>query len=806
MAQKLVFSIALTISLFSNQLLGQVVTVVDGGTKLPLSGVVLRSESLNQTAFTNQKGVANLDGFIDASDIVIRLLGYKTIEISYAYLLQKGFRVELEKKNIELPAVQIVASKWEESLATVPQSIAVVKPEIATLSAAQTSADLLGNSGNVFIQKSQQGGGSPMIRGFAANRVLIQIDGVRMNNAIFRGGNLQNVISIDPLAIDNAEILYGPGSVMYGSDAIGGVMGFRTLPVSWAVKPGKTSLKTNALLRTSSANNEVTGHIDLAYRGYNIAYIGSFTQSSFNDLKMGSIGPNDYLRPFNVQRINGIDSQIVNPNDQVQLNSHFKQYHTMHKIGYSSANNKWNAVYTFIYSTTSNYDRYDRLIQLLNNKPRYAEWYYGPQKWMFNHLEFLKKLDAKMADKVAIHLSYQRFAESRHSRSYKANELTGRFENVGVMAASIDFLKVVKENGSMSYGLDFNHNNVASKARLLNIETFEEVGAQPRYPNGTFKTAAAYATYKTELSKQTTITAGGRFNLIGTEMLFNQAYYPFDVTDFSQTNNSVNGSIGLVHKPRANMVTRVNLSTGFRAPNFDDMGKVYDSEPGAVVVPNTKLKPEYAYSGDAGFAHELNSAFKYNIGVFYTYLDNALVRRDYTYNGLDSILYDGEMSAVQSIQNSAHSMVYGAQLGVNMALKNGLTGNFTVSYQNGSEQTEDGAISRPRHASPLFGRVGLKYVANDFATEINSLFNGGISASDLPIEEQGKAHLYAKNADGLPYAPAWSTLNMSVIYTGINHLQLVFGVDNLLDKRYRPYSSGLAAAGRNLRLTLKLVL
>jgi hemoglobin/transferrin/lactoferrin receptor protein len=92
----------------------------------------------------------------------------------------------------------------------------------------QTSADLLANSGHVFVQKSQLGGGSPMIRGFSTNRVLITVDGIRLNNAIFRGGNVHNVISINPFNIEKTEIILGSGSVIYGSDAIGGVMNFYT--------------------------------------------------------------------------------------------------------------------------------------------------------------------------------------------------------------------------------------------------------------------------------------------------------------------------------------------------------------------------------------------------------------------------------------------------------------------------------------------------------------------------------------------------------------------------------------------------
>ena len=119
-------------------------------------------------------------------------------------------------------------SKWEQQRKDIPQKIVSINAQSIAFGNSQTSADLLQQSGQVFVQKSQLGGGSPMIRGFATNRVLLSVDGVRMNNAIFRGGNVQNVLSIDPFSIKNTEIIFGPGSVIYGSDAIGGVMNFYT--------------------------------------------------------------------------------------------------------------------------------------------------------------------------------------------------------------------------------------------------------------------------------------------------------------------------------------------------------------------------------------------------------------------------------------------------------------------------------------------------------------------------------------------------------------------------------------------------
>ncbi|GAI23612.1 unnamed protein product, partial [marine sediment metagenome] len=137
-------------------------------------------------------------------------------------------RVFLRRHIRMLEESVISASKWEQNKSEIPNRIKSIFESDIQFHNPQTAADLIGSSNEVFIQKSQMGGGSPMIRGFAANSVLLVIDGIRMNNAIYRSGNLHNVISLDPNIIEGSEIIFGPGSVVYGSDALGGVMDFHT--------------------------------------------------------------------------------------------------------------------------------------------------------------------------------------------------------------------------------------------------------------------------------------------------------------------------------------------------------------------------------------------------------------------------------------------------------------------------------------------------------------------------------------------------------------------------------------------------
>src|SRR5210317_41068 len=171
-------------------------------------------------------------------------------------------------------------SKWEQQQKDVPQKIIGINAQNIAFNQPQTAADLLQQSGNVYVQKSQLGGGSPMIRGFAANRLLLSVDGVRMNNAIFRGGNLQNVIALDPFSIENTEVTLGSGSVIYGSDAIGGVMSFYTQSPKLSYSDS-LQFRSNAVVRYSSANNENTGHFDFNLGFKKWAFITNATYSNF---------------------------------------------------------------------------------------------------------------------------------------------------------------------------------------------------------------------------------------------------------------------------------------------------------------------------------------------------------------------------------------------------------------------------------------------------------------------------------------------------------------------------------------------
>ncbi|MFM2139293.1 MAG: hypothetical protein RJA57_1600, partial [Bacteroidota bacterium] len=131
----------------------------------------------------------------------------------------------LNEKDLEEAVVY--SSKFAERKKFLVQRIDLVTAKTIARTNGQNTGDLLLNTGNIFIQKSQQGGSSPVIRGFEASRVLIVVDGIRHNTAIFRSGHLQNVITIDQNMLEQVEVMYGPSSTLYGSDALGGIVHLR---------------------------------------------------------------------------------------------------------------------------------------------------------------------------------------------------------------------------------------------------------------------------------------------------------------------------------------------------------------------------------------------------------------------------------------------------------------------------------------------------------------------------------------------------------------------------------------------------
>ncbi len=715
----------------------------------------------------------------------------------------KADTTDLEN-HFEVDPVVISATKWSQNQGMLPSKISVLKPEQMTLLQPQTAADLLGAGGEVFIQKSQQGGGSPMIRGFAANRLLYTVDGVRMNTAIFRSGNLQNVISLDPLAISKTEVFFGPGSVVYGSDAIGGVMSFQTLTPDFADATKRRKVASTVVSRYSSVNQEFTSHFDAQIGSNKWAALTSLTYTRYGDLRMGRHGPSSYLKEFVVQRQDSTDRVVQQKDPSVQSPSGYHQTNLMQKLRWLPAPS-WDFQYGFHYSETSEFSRYDRLLERrADGLPIYAIWKYGPQLWIMHHFLVAYKANSRLADSIAVRVAQQTFGESRIDRRFNDSRLRTQEEKVHAFSTNIDARKSLGKH-RFYYGLEYVLNNVSSKGSAVDIRNGSDFAVPDRYPKAIWRSYGLYLNYQAQIREKWMLQVGARYSGFGIEADFSRflEFYPLPYSTTNRRSESSTWSVGMVYRPEPGCKISMLGSTGFRAPNIDDMGKLFDFSAGEVVVPNPNLRSEYARNVELGLSKVVRNILKMDFSFYYTHLNEALVRRIFRFNGQDSIEYNGSQARVYAIQNAAFATVYGYNAGVELKLSSHLSFASLLSYQRGQEELDSGATSRSRHAAPTFGNTRLTWQHKDLTLQIAAIYSAGVSFDQLNEEERQKPFIYATDTQGNPYSPAWYTLNLKTMYRLLSRWTISAGLENITDRRYRPYSSGIAAGGRNFVLSLR---
>jgi hemoglobin/transferrin/lactoferrin receptor protein len=793
-----VFSFISTIDSYT-----QTVTVVDSEDHSPLADVSLTNKAGTKFIYTNRSGRADISTFGKNDLICFHHFTFERLCLSIDEIKKSGYEIKLTRKLFAIEEFVISANRWEQNKSEVPNKITSVLKPVAELHNPQTAADLIAISGEVFIQKSQMGGGSPMIRGFATNRVLIVVDGVRLNNAIYREGNIQNVISLDPSAIDATEIIFGPGATIYGSDAIGGVMDFHTKK-ALVTTGNKLFIKADAFTRFATANKEKTSHFDLNIGGKKIAFLTSISYSDFGDLRMGSRKHPEYTRPEYVMNNGMKDSVMTNSRPNIQYFSGYNQLNTMNKLRFKISDN-FDIVYSNHYSKLSDVPRYDRLIQYRSGKLRYGDWYYGPQVWMMNSLQTTVKLKNRFFDELKTTFAQQNYRESRHDRNFGAGAINEQSDKVGILSANLDFdKKLADDKHLIYYGFEYVINDIESDAHKRDISSGELTPAVSRYPDGKnrYLSMAAYAGYKNNISDKITLNSGLRYNYITlNSTIVDNSFYNVPFTTISMSNGALTGAAGIVYRPVEKMQVNLNLSTGFRAPNLDDVGKIFDPVPGVVVVPNTSLKHEYAYNIDLGISKDFAGFLHIDLTGFYTLLNNAMVRHDYLFNGQDSIVYKGITSKVQAITNASYAQVYGAHIN----LQANVTDQFSVrSSLTITKGYEEGRIPL-RHAAPLFGSTHLVYTTSKLTADLYLVYNGSRKYEDMPPSESEKPYMYATDSNGKPWSPGWMTLNCKATYNFTKWIVINAGVENILDLRYRPYSSGIVAPGRNFIISLRVI-
>jgi hemoglobin/transferrin/lactoferrin receptor protein len=487
---------------------------------------------------------------------------------------------------------------------------------------------------------------------------------------------------------------------------------------------------------------------------------------------------------------------IINSDTNLQVGSGYSQYDVLQKFTFKQKEGVLHKLNLQL-SNSSNIDRYDRLTQTSNGNPRFAEWYYGPQFRLMSAYTLELSNATNMYDAARMTLGYQAIEESRMDRRFKKNFLNHRIEHLDIFTLNADF---TKKNGDheFRYGLDAWHNQVKSTAFQKDIVADTIAPLDTRYPDGgsNMMSVAAYATHTWEISDKLILNDGLRASYVGLNANFvDQTFFPFPFDDIAQQHLALNGNLGLIYMPNKLWRMSVSGSSAFRAPNVDDLSKVFESVQGSVLVPNPNLKAEYAYNGEFGISRVLSEGLSIQATGYYTLLTNALTVGAGTFNGVDSVVYDGQLSQVMTTTNAGRAYVYGFEAMLSGKLNDHLSMIATVNYTKGRNVSDSIPLD---HIPPVFGKVAMVYTLGKLRTELFVNYSGWKRLADYNMVGEDNF------AYATPYGmPSWATVNARVNYNFSRQLSLQVACENILNQNYRNFASNISASGRNFIVTLR---
>ncbi|MAU76460.1 MAG: hypothetical protein CL831_06245 [Crocinitomicaceae bacterium] len=797
----MVLSVGMSISVYAQE-----VRVVNGSIPIPFVSVV--NISTSEQAISDAEGVVLLPYRNPSDTLVFRSMGYEIRMVLPGEII--GKRLRMDESPVSLEEVQILSNIVPD----VADDLGLHRVTSIGSSAIENgvppgnTAELLQNSGQIHVQQSQQGGGSPVLRGFEANRVLLVVDGVRMNNAIYRSGHLQNIITVDPNTLEQIQVIMGPNSVRFGSDALGGVVHFKTKRPRFRSNPSEASYSGLISAQYRSVNNAYNINAKAEAGGPRWGTVISFSRSEFGDLSMGSWrahGDSTWgLVPFIATRINGVDSLISNSDPKKQSPTGYTQNDFLHKLRLGIPGG---AIETNVqYSKSSNIPRFDRINDFSGDSLRWAEWNYGPQERLMTAVTWEQYLG--LPGSLHTTFAFQKISESRLKRLFGSAFRTVQEEKVEVLSMSSIWKSSPFRGDGWKFeaGFDGQLNEVESNVEAQHVDGLDLVDPDlggaivTRYPNAgsNMRTFGAFTSAKRSLGEKE-FHFGLRYSFTS----FDARYLPtaslqLPFTELQSAHGALTGSIA-AEIPLGPTVSSISsLSSGFRHPNIDDAAKVREKG-GYVLVPNDSLNAEYLYSLDESITwRHPSSGLSVSIAGFVSLWTEIITPVNSTLDGLDSLEIDGEFSRIQRNENSGNAIIRGSTFEVSYPILDHMNFKTSLNFTKGfSLESNNPPLA---HIPPTFGKTSLAYSKNKWSLEAFALYSGA-----KQIEDYGPG-----STDNIQEAlghgtPSWWTLNLESQILFNAHLHVQLGVSNIFDLHYKSFASGISAPGRGAYLTLHAI-
>lgn len=678
----------------------------------------------------------------------------------------------------EIGETVVTATRRAEVVMQSPRSASAIGRQEIDERATRTVPEALESVPGVFVQQSNHGGGAPFIRGQMGNRVLLLVDGIRLNNSTYRSGPNQYLNTIDPFSVDQIEVLRGLGSTANGSDAIGGTINVLTE----APQLGQAGRPRGQLrLRGGSADRSGSVSVRGAWSGEGTGVVATATARHFGDLRAGG----GVVQPFTgYDEWSGMLSGAWEPRPGRRLTMSLqstRQYD--------------------VPRTDRSFPRDFRLFSLQARQLGYLRYDdVTPRPWV-------KRLRAT----ASWTRQTERIDRYRIDRDAQIREEA--VVDTGGLQVELDIDARAPSGAPVTTGVDVFVDRVRSDASEGLISDGGSLAPRPenvRYPNGVgYATAAVFVLHDFLVTERFRMTAEGRVGAVRLTLprddrlgalLPGAALPPLDpVTEIVPVY-----AAGL-HARRtlgAHLAASSGVALGFRAPNVDDYARLGAEGP-AFVVPTRGLRPERALSGEVGLKGS-RARLRFSAAYAYTHIFDALTRGASTIAGLDT-LDDLPVARVQNVESAAyHSVELAAVVPLWRQLLLSGGGAFThgAVTTDGPTATPGGSpVARTQPANkvpPTFGRVALGWHAPAnlwfvetslrFALRQQRLGEGDLTDTRICPDVPGRC-------EG---TPAWASFGLRAGLRVASVARVIAVFDNITDARYRLHASGVDAPGRSM--------
>ncbi len=653
--------------------------------------------------------------------------------------------------------IVVTASRLQTESADTPRFTNLVSRAVIQKRDVATSAELLREEPGIFIQKTNHGGGSAIIRGLSSNQILLLTDGVRLNNSTYRLGNHQYLTTVDNNSLERIEAVHGPGSVLYGSDALGGVLNLISLQPYYV---DSARVKLSGFSRYATADNEKTVHAAINYMGSSLfAYAGA-SYKSYGDLREGRGEPQAVLS--------------LNPGKK-QTPGGFDGYDANFILGWKISESqrlKFNAQF----SRQNHVPRYDKY--LYNNN---YLWEYHPQ---IRSMAYLRHTLFKPFEAIQLWettLSYQIQEEGRRKQKTITAVLNEERDRTGTAGFSSVARFVPIGDHHIISGFDLYRDKVSSTAWRINGANRQPAGG--RYPDG-----ALYDSFGIFLRdtyngwKDTPLILGARYSAYNTTFRLDQPLFPEPLhLNFS----ALTLSAAVRHGLNRNNDISFSVAQAFRAPNLSDLAKIGESKGDTYEVPNQSLQPEQMLSYDLGWKlHTQKISWK--TAVYYSRIDNLISSAYSSYRGKDSIAVDGQLFRVKSKQNTGRAFITGLESALHFQPAPLWMVRLQMAYTYGynlSLKEPVGGIP------PLFGEISTERQFRNW--ELSAYMRFASAQKRLSTDDRDDPRIPPGGT------PAWYTLNLRLRYSLSPNIRLQLRLENILDRLYREHGSGINGPGRN---------